>query len=71
MAAADLADPDTPRRDNFWRAALHICDAGCRLGERYATAAAQHAAAAADPAERDRFTGMAAACRQVPEHGAR
>jgi hypothetical protein len=36
LADADIADADYPQKENFWRAALHICDAGILLGQRYA-----------------------------------
>jgi pyruvate formate-lyase/glycerol dehydratase family glycyl radical enzyme len=71
LNSADLADPDYPRKENFWRAALSICEAGGLLGRRYAEAAAALAAKADDPAERDRLTRMAEVCARVPEHGAR
>jgi formate C-acetyltransferase len=70
LAAADIADPDYPQKENFWRAALSICDAGCLLGRRYAESAAALASKADDPAERARLTRMAEVCARVPEHGA-
>jgi pyruvate formate-lyase/glycerol dehydratase family glycyl radical enzyme len=71
IAAADLADPDLPRKDNFWRAALHVCDAGIALGRRYAERAAELAADAYDPDERARLLEMAGRCARVPAEGAR
>ena len=65
------ADPAYPCRENFWRAALDVCEAGITLGRRYASLAAEKAAETADPDERVRLEQMAAVCRQVPERGAR
>jgi formate C-acetyltransferase len=71
LNSADLADPDYLRKENFWRAALSICDAGRLLGRRFAESAAALASKADDPAERARLTRMAEVCARVPEHGAR
>jgi len=71
LARTDLADPDFPRKENFWRAALHICDAGILLGERCAKRAKSMAKAAADPDEREQLVRMAEACARVPAKGAR
>ncbi|MFH1572326.1 MAG: pyruvate formate lyase family protein, partial [Gemmatimonadota bacterium] len=71
LAAADLADPEYPQKESFWRAALEICDAGILLGARYAGKARELAAAAAGPEERLRLEAVAEACQQVPAHGAR
>jgi formate C-acetyltransferase len=70
LSAMDIADPDFPQRENFLRAALSICDAGCLLGRRYAEAAARLAAEADDPEDRARLARMADVCARVPEHGA-
>lgn len=70
LAAADLADPDYPQKENFWRAALSVCEAGCLLGRRYAEAAAALAAKAGDAGERARLNRMAETCARVPERGA-
>ena len=71
LAEADIADPDFPQQENFWRAALEVCDAGCLLGQRYADLATQMAADADDPDERTRLERMAEACSHVPAEGAR
>jgi formate C-acetyltransferase len=71
LAQADLADPDLPRKENFWRAALHICDAGIALGQRYAGRAEAMAQDAYDPDERQRLCQMAERCARVPAEGAR
>lgn len=71
MAARRLDDPAYARGEAFWRAGLAVCDAGILLGRRYAQEARRQAAAAADPAERERLAQMAALCERVPEHGAR
>ena len=70
-AALDLADPEYPQRDSFWRAALSICQAGMRLGERYAEIARREAAAATSVTERDRLQAIADRCAQVLSSGAR
>ncbi len=70
-AACRLDDPDLPRRECFWNAALAVCDAGILIGKRHAEAARALAASATDPVERARFEGIAARCEWVPEHGAR
>jgi formate C-acetyltransferase len=36
LAAADIAEPDFVRKENFWQAALSVCQAGVELGRRYA-----------------------------------
>ena len=66
-----LDDPDLPRRESFWNAALAVCDAGMLIGRRHAEAARALAASAGDPAERARLEGIAARCEWVSEHGAR
>ncbi|MEW6749425.1 MAG: pyruvate formate lyase family protein [Candidatus Latescibacterota bacterium] len=71
LQAADIAHPDYPRQESFWRAAMSVCQAGIRLGQRYAEAASRAAAAAGDPEEQARLEGMAAACARVPAQGAR
>lgn len=71
LAAADLADADFPRRENFWRAGLSICDAGIALGRRYAEHARKLAAEAASEEEKTRLSDMADTCARVPEFGAR
>jgi hypothetical protein len=70
-AGARLADPDFPQRDNFWRAALDVCEAACILGRRYAAEARRLAASATDPADRLRLEAIAGRCDRVPERGAR
>ena len=70
-SAARLTDPEYPRKENFWNAALCVCEAGCLLGERYAALAAGMALAAGDPRERARLDKMAETCWRVPALGAR
>jgi pyruvate formate-lyase/glycerol dehydratase family glycyl radical enzyme len=60
MARTDRTDRDFPQQDNFWRAALWVCDAGILLGKRYA-----------DLARSMGKPEMAAACDRVPAEGAR
>lgn len=71
LAGAEITDPGFPQAESFWRAALSICDAGIRLGQRYAERAAALAAEATDPQEQARLTRIAEICSRVPEHGAR
>ena len=70
IAGADCASPDFPRKENFWSAALRICDAGILLGKRYADEAKRLAKLAASPEERNRLLAVAAACERVPAYGA-
>ncbi|NLG26299.1 MAG: hypothetical protein GX557_00175 [Chloroflexi bacterium] len=71
LAGLDLADPETPQRESFLRAALAVCDAGILLGQRYAERARALASQASDPAERARLMQMAACCARVPAECAR
>lgn len=64
-------DPEFPRKENFWQAALWVCDAGCALGARYAELAETMARDATDGDDRARLETMAGACRRVPSRGAR
>jgi formate C-acetyltransferase len=60
MSRADITDPDYPRQENFWKAAMWVCEAGITLGKRYAELA--------------RSMGrqeMASVCERVPAEGAR
>lgn len=70
MHAADCAAPDYPCRENFWVAALQVCDAGILLGRRYAETARQLAEAAPAPEEKTRLLTMAGICDRVPAQGA-
>jgi formate C-acetyltransferase len=71
LDAADMTDKDYVQRENFWRAALSVCDAGILLGQRYADLAAHLAEGEADPRQRQALEEMAAQCRRVPAEGAR
>ena len=68
---ADIAAADTVRKENFRRAALHVCEAGVVLGRRYAERARQMASQATDPADCAGLTRMAETCQRVPARGAR
>ena len=70
MTEADLSSPEFPQKENFWRAALCVCDAGLLLGKRYAEEATRMSEDAA-PAEATRLRHMAEACERVPADGAR
>ncbi|HEY3416817.1 MAG TPA: pyruvate formate lyase family protein, partial [Armatimonadota bacterium] len=70
LHSASLTDPDYPRKENFWRAGLHVCAAGLLLGNRYAEQAWALAAQATDAAERARLNRIAVTCARVPAHGA-
>ncbi len=71
MAAADITDPDYVRKENFWRAALRVCEGGITLGRRYAEMAAKGIRDAADAEEAARLQLIADTCARVPRHGAR
>ncbi len=71
LAKADLADPDFPRKENFWKAGITICEAGILLGQKYADFAKERAAAQKDPQEKERYRIMAETCARVPKKGAR
>mgnify|MGYP006281982419 FL=1 len=60
LDSTPIDDPDFPRKENFWKAAVTVCEAGIRLGERYADLAAKKG-----------LVEMAEVCRQVPARGAR
>ncbi len=60
QAAILIDDPEFPQKENFWKAASAVCEAGILLGARYAELAAAKGLAE-----------MAETCRQVPARGAR
>ncbi|MCG2659718.1 MAG: pyruvate formate lyase family protein, partial [Kiritimatiellae bacterium] len=66
LAKANISDPDFPRKENFWKAGLMICEAGILLGQRYADLAISRAEAQKDPQEKERFRIMAETCARVP-----
>lgn len=70
MRATSITDPDFPRKDSFWHAAVHVCDAGILLGRRYADLARAMASAATDALDRTRLEHMARVCDIVPAYGA-
>ena len=71
ISQADAADADSSDKQNFWQAALAICDAGILLGRRYSHEAARLAEQASSADERQRLARMAEACGRVPADGAR
>jgi formate C-acetyltransferase len=71
LADGVLTDPEFPQKENFWRAARSVCEAGILLGKRYVERATKLAAAASDADEKVRLTRIAAVCARVPERGAR
>ncbi|MEO5367740.1 MAG: hypothetical protein H7831_15550 [Magnetococcus sp. WYHC-3] len=71
MAAADRTAPGYPQSENFWLAALDICEAGMLLGRRYAEEARRLAKLATLPEEKTRLEQIAAQCSRVPAEGAR
>ncbi len=71
LAAADIGEGDFPRKENFWRAALSVCQAALELGKRYAALVRTMAAQADDGAEKARLSRMAEACERVPARPAR
>ena len=68
---ADIAAPEFPQRENFWKAGLSICDAGILLGKRYAERAEERALEAGYPEEEQRLERIAETCARVPAEGAR
>ena len=68
---AQISDPDFPQKENFWQAALSICDAGILLGRRYADLAIEQSLQAETDGEMQRLEEIAVACDQVPAEGAR
>ena len=65
-----ISDADFPLKENFWRAACHICDAGILLGSKYADEALKLAAKATDHEDRKRLEEIARICTKVPSRGA-
>ena len=70
LSGASLDDPDYARKENFWKAGLAVCEAGCTLGWRYSELAGRLAAEAADAEDRARLEHMARVCSRVPARGA-
>jgi formate C-acetyltransferase len=70
MAQADIASPDYPQAENFWLAAMKVCDAGALLGQRYAQEARRLAQAATSSEEKARLNHIAQTCERVPAQGA-
>lgn len=60
MSSAELTDKDYPRQENFWKAALWVCEAGEELGRRYA-----------EEARKAGRTDIAEICARAPAEGAR
>ncbi len=63
--------PDRVRSEQFWRAALTVCEAGMLLGERYAQHARELAGSCASDQDRQRLLRIADTCCRVPAYGAR
>ena len=70
LSESELTDPDYPQKENFWRAALSVCDAGIRLGQRYAEEA-RRLAGTVHGEDRIRLMSIAEHCDRVPARGAR
>lgn len=68
---AEIADPSYAQKQNFWKAAMSVCEAGILLGRRYAELAGQMAQNADDLEDRTRLDRMARTCQHVPAEGAR
>lgn len=71
LTSTDIADPDFPRRENYWRSAMRVCDAGMLLGKRYSQAARDAAAGQTDPEEKARLDTIAQTCETVTRRGAK
>jgi len=70
LASADISEADYVRKENFWRAAISVCQAGSLLGRRYADRARDLAAEATDERERERLLAIAETCDRAPARGA-
>jgi formate C-acetyltransferase len=66
----DITEPDYAIKENFWKAALRICDAGILLGQRYAELATEKVSQTSCDTEKKRFEKMAEVCRKAPAEGA-
>jgi formate C-acetyltransferase len=71
LESANIADADFPQKENFWLAALEVCDAGVLLGRLYAKKAVELARTVTGPADKRRLEQMAKTCERVPAEGAR
>jgi pyruvate-formate lyase len=71
LSGAQISDPEFPQKENFWKAALSICDAGILLGRRYGDLAIEQANQAETVVEIQWLEEIAAVCDQVPAEGAR
>ncbi len=67
----DPADPSSPPKLAFYKAAHEALDGLIALAQRYADEAERLAEAEADPARAAELRELAAICRRVPEHPAR
>ncbi len=66
-----VSDSDYVRKENFWKAALTVCDAGLLLGKRYSDLARQQAARVQSMKEKRRLERTASSCRRICENGAK
>ncbi|MCM8769316.1 MAG: hypothetical protein NC911_06545 [Candidatus Omnitrophica bacterium] len=71
LATADFTNSGFHQKENFWKAAITICEAGILLGQRYRRLAQEKGEQANSSAEKTRLRNIASVCRQVPEYGAR
>jgi len=67
----DIAEADYAQKQNFWKAAISVCEAGILLGRRYAELARQMAQHAEDVEDQARLEQIARMCERVPAEGAR
>ena len=70
LVGSDISDGGFPQKENFWRAAISVCEAGIELGRRYAELAEKMAAEASSAEEKERLLKMARTCRKVPANSA-
>lgn len=65
-----ISDPEFSIKENFWKSALIVCEAGESIGMRYAEHARELAKKAAGE-DKERLLKMAETCERVPAEGAR
>ena len=71
LATVKTGDGEYMRRHHFLTAVIECCDAVRIFAERYAEEADRLAKSESNPLRREELADIAAACRQVPYHGAR
>jgi len=70
LGNTSIADPEFVQKENFWKAAIAVCEAGINLGRKYSELASGMAKETDDLKDKARLEKMAELCRKVPENGA-